>query len=172
MVPPHFSGTVLYPLNQLQDRFPDRYADQAKKYAGRAELREQRIPPLGCLWNDVLHLSPVHPGKIREALGRAGFETRPVDWFEIEPESAGLNRDNTVIYLSPQRERGNFSIRVEDFTPYHYDHLPSYGEVTAATRAYFEAAKQGGERPFLFNFMPHVLFRGTIETNILKRIRA
>ncbi len=29
---------------------------------------EQRIPILNCLWNDVLHFSPVHPAKIKQAM--------------------------------------------------------------------------------------------------------
>lgn len=72
-VPPDFVGPILYPLNRLKQRLPDVYARQVKKYQGREAVLKRRIPHLNCLWNDVLHFSPVHPTQCRAALQAAGF---------------------------------------------------------------------------------------------------
>jgi hypothetical protein len=72
-VPPDLRGTVLYPLNRLADVHPDLYEELQQNYATRRDIAALRIPPLGnCLWNDVLHFSPVHPARIQAALADAG----------------------------------------------------------------------------------------------------
>ena len=60
LVPRELRGTLLYPLNQLKSVFPDLAAQHFTKYYDRADLPSTPIPPLQCLWNDVLMFSPVH----------------------------------------------------------------------------------------------------------------
>lgn len=171
LVPKNFTGTVLYPLNELMKHHPEVYTTHIKKYEGRQVLLERKIPILNCLWNDVLHFSPVHPQKIRAALFEAGFEIKTLQWFEINPESIGINTQNTMIYLSPKREQGDFSVQVKDFELYEPKKLAEMSDIPAETMAHFKEAKEKKEQPFLFNHIPHVLFRGMLETENVKVIK-
>ncbi len=84
-----FQGDTIYPLNQLRERSPEVYARQRRKYVGREALMERRVPLLDKLWNDVVHLAPVHPYCIRAAFLAAGanpdgLQGGPADtWVQI-----------------------------------------------------------------------------------------
>jgi hypothetical protein len=56
-VPKDVRGTQLYPLSVLKKKFPDRYAEEVKKYQGRVFVKKIKIPVLNCLWNDVMRLT-------------------------------------------------------------------------------------------------------------------
>ncbi|HID53593.1 MAG TPA: hypothetical protein EYP41_16365 [Anaerolineae bacterium] len=170
IVPKKFTGSILYPLNQLKHKYPELYAAHVKKYEGREILLEREIPMLNCLWNDVLHFSPVHPAKICQALWEAGFQPSIFQVYKIDPDAFGFNFQNTVIYLSPPRKKGDFSVRETDFERYSQQKLAQISDVPPATIAYFKQAKKRGERPFLFNHVPHILYRGIINTNKAKII--
>ena len=45
----------------MKDQHPAVYEEHVKKYKGRERLLRREIPLLNCLWNDVLHISPIHP---------------------------------------------------------------------------------------------------------------
>lgn len=77
MVPQNLTGEVLYPLNVLRTHLPEIYDAQVKKYSGREGVMAHKVPILECLWNDVLHFSPVHPSKIRDAIADAGWRWKP-----------------------------------------------------------------------------------------------
>ncbi len=69
-VPDSLAGEFLCPLNMLRDTQPELYAQHIRKYEGREFVLSQTVPNLGCLWNDVLHFSPVHPKLIVEAMSK------------------------------------------------------------------------------------------------------
>jgi hypothetical protein len=71
-VPKDMRGNTLHPLNQLKKVSPDIYAQKVKKYEGRLEILERKIPALDCLWNDVLHLTAVHPTVLNAAFESVG----------------------------------------------------------------------------------------------------
>ena len=89
----------MYPLNQLKNIYPKVYASRVKNYAGRKWLMGMRFPLLDCLWNDVLHFSPVHPAKIHEVRVAAEFPRRARAYFEVNPTEMGFNPENAVIWL-------------------------------------------------------------------------
>ncbi|MBI2087070.1 MAG: hypothetical protein HYT69_02770 [Candidatus Zambryskibacteria bacterium] len=60
-IPKNMFGTLLYPLNVLKETHPEIYAEHAKKYVGREQLLTATVPPLNCLWNDVLHFTAIAP---------------------------------------------------------------------------------------------------------------
>ncbi|GAB4320359.1 MAG: hypothetical protein Kow00117_09860 [Phototrophicales bacterium] len=163
IVPPNLQGTQIYPLNALKNTLPEIYAQQVQKYRGRAELLQRKIPYLNCTWNDMLHFSPVNPRKLRAAFIQAGFKWNPMYWYEIDPEQVGLNEQNTVIYLSPIREKDDFTVNDEDFIPFTLEALVMLDSIPKATTDYFNHAKAHNENPFLFNFIPHVLYYGTLD---------
>src|SRR3954469_11560600 len=94
--PADLRGTILYPLNQLAGVAPDLYQQQRAKYHGREALMEQRVPQLDCLWNDVLHLSPVHPARLAELARVNELAWSAADWFEFDPRAMGFTHTNTA----------------------------------------------------------------------------
>lgn len=90
-IPEQLIGSTLRPLNLLREGAPDLHARYLQKYEGRESALRQRIPGLDCLWNDVIHFSPVHPFKIVEALVEAELPHQPSRWFEVEPEEHGFD---------------------------------------------------------------------------------
>ena len=98
-VPKGMQGNVLFPLNMLKETHPDVYAEEASKYATRDGLMQQTLPILNCLWNDVLHLSAVHPSVFKDALAEAGSpKSFNLEFFEIDPQV--LNPEDTLVYLN------------------------------------------------------------------------
>src|SRR5687767_13236025 len=95
--PDDLFGQTLYPLNRLKDVAPEQYARQRAKYEGREALCDFRVPHLNCLWNDVLHFSPVHPAKLRELCVAVGLRWKEADWFELDPAAMGFTSANSLL---------------------------------------------------------------------------
>lgn len=169
-VPHNLRGSVLYPLNVLKYKFPNLYSNQVKKYKRREKLLEVKIPYLECLWNEVLHFSPVHPVQIRDALLEEGFNKYPIRWFEIDPIALNFNSQNTVIYLAPPKEWLDFSKTSSEFIQFSNIRLEELSTLPSATVAHYKTAKQKAEKPFLFHRVPHVLYRGIINLEQVKII--
>lgn len=170
MMPKNFTGNTLYPLNQLKTHLPEIYTAQAQKYLGREVLMQRKVPLLNCLWNDVLHFSPLHPSKIRDALMSTGFKWNARPWFAVNPVNSGFGAENAVIFLRTPPEDptafGNFDLPDADFIPFSLEQLElTRREVPIATLEYLEFAKNNGERPVLFNYVPHILYRGAINVS-------
>lgn len=160
-VPEAMVGTVLYPLNDLKEREPETWRREVAKYEGREHLLDEPIPPLGCLWNDVLHFSVVHPGKIVAALDAAGLEALGRRCFELD--AASFDPEQTVIFLN---RRTDVSACTDDSQWLSFDpaRLEGLAELTEATRRYYRECALRGQRPRLFGYLPHVFFRGPVET--------
>lgn len=169
-VPHNLTGSILYPLNVLKDKSPEIYANQVKKYEGREYLLTRQIPHLNCLWNDVLHFSPVHPAQVRAALLEAGFSWKPSKWFVIDPEILDFNSQDTVIYLYPARQFGDFSLHATDFEPFTIDKLSQLSNLPTATIEYYKSTRANNRRPLLFHRVPHILHHGSIDTTLTKTI--
>ena len=150
-------GSILFPLNELKEIFPDVFAKAMKKYSWREKLLDQHIAPLDCLWNDVIHLSPVHPAKLKHAMQKAG---RPMnfDWKFYEIDASLLDPTKTVVYI------GSPSDMIEtDFFAFDPNDLEKYSTVPEATKVYYKRIADRGERPLTFHLIPHILFRGSID---------
>ncbi|NJL56096.1 hypothetical protein HC928_13625 [bacterium] len=173
-VPKNLSGKVLYPLNQLKTYFPGVYTIHAQKYMGREHLMQRQVFPLNCLWNDVLHCFPVHPAQIRYGFIHAGFDWHPRLWFIIHPTSVGISKENTVIFLRTllkvPEQLDDFNFSSTKFVSFSEEQLSRIVKLPTATLEYWKFAKAAGEAPFLFNFVPHILYRGTIEIQDLDLI--
>ncbi|MFK7806020.1 MAG: hypothetical protein AB8G95_30605, partial [Anaerolineae bacterium] len=109
LVPKNLEGDILYPLNRLKEINPAVAEPHAKKYKGREELMRRRIPPLDCLWNDVLQFSPIHPRDIVQTFRDEGFSLPPIKWFEIPLDRLELK--HTAVYFHTKlRKFGDFQI--------------------------------------------------------------
>ena len=163
VLPDPLVGSVLYPLNELRIRDPATFERARAKYEGREQVMELRVPLLGCLWNDVLHLSPVHPGEIVEALEAVGFTPDRRRFLQID--AGQLNPSRTVLFLnSTDREHRFDEDQWKWFDPRA---VARHARLPQATRDYYAACVCDSTRPFLFAHVPHVLFRGSLDVSRL-----
>ena len=158
-LPDPMVGSVLYPLNELRERDPDTFARERTKYEGRDQVLKLGVPLLDCLWNDVLHLSPVAPVELVEALESAGFTPHRRRFVEVD--AAELEPMRTVFFLnSTDREHRFDESQWQWFDPRF---ASRHTRLPQATRDYYAACAQDGTRPLLFAYVPHALFRGSLD---------
>lgn len=163
-VPADLCGHLLYPLNQLKHVYPSLYAAKVVNYQGREAVMQARLPLLNCLWNDVLHFSPVHPSKILTALAGVGFARKPRRYFEVDPLAHGFNATNAVIFFHQRIQLEPFGLEAEDFMAFHPEGLRELGEVPVATIAHYQAMFQQGKLPLIHLYAPHILYQGVLDT--------
>jgi hypothetical protein len=158
MVPDDMRGTTLYPLNLLKDSQPDLYAAEAAKYEGREHLLQERIPTLDCLWNDVLHFTAVEPGKVERELRTAGFDTaqfKDTRWYKVPLDK--LNKDLVTIFRNDGKNE-------KQFESYNGKKLRKLSDFPNEARRYYRERFAAGERPLLFHGIPHILYKGALDT--------
>jgi hypothetical protein len=169
-VPNNISGQTLYPLNRLKAIYPELYAATIKHYAGREWVMKMRIPILDCLWNDVLHFSPVHPAKIRDGLVTAGFPRKTRTYFEIDPEQIRFNSENAVIFRHKLYRPDQHQLPAADFEPFQPASLARLTGVPPATLAYYKESRLKGQPALTYLYVPHILFKGTVDIHMLNVI--
>jgi hypothetical protein len=168
-LPDNFIGDTLYPLNQLKYVLQDVYAEQVKKYQGREFILREPIPILNCLWNDVLHFSPVHPLEIHNGLLEAGIDVPERQYFEVDPSACDFNEQNAVIYLSEDDTEKD----AKWVLPFSFAALEAISPLLPdSTKAYYKAQKAINRRPLLYRGVPHVLYKGSLRINVLNLITA
>ncbi len=165
-VPPNMLGSLLYPMNKLADINKDVYRLYKAGYVGREHLLERKIPYLDCLWNDVLHCSPVHPRQIIIALEEAGITHIPQnEYFEIDTV-ASIDINIAVIFYRNSDKFGD--VRFEPASNANWDQVNIIPPITL--KHYNDVAKTG-ESLFPYHGIPHFLYEGTIETKNLRRLK-
>lgn len=160
LAPRRIVGSRLLPLNRLREPHPALYEAYARKYQGREHLLQQPVPGLGCLWSDVLFLTAVPPGVIRELHEEVGIEVPPLRWFEVDPRALEVSRLHVYWYLHNDPD---LKADPANWEPFRESLLPRLREVPAATRDHYAEAARSGRRPFAFYRVPHVLYRGELE---------
>jgi len=164
-VPEEMRGDVLHPLNTLKDVHPDIYASEVAKYKGREEVMEQVIPGLNAKWNDVVHLSAVHPQELHSALREAGVsDLRPFNAFEIDPEVHGMTAENTIVYIPKIGGEGIFV----EFDPRK---LSGYSRIPEATKEYYRRMVATGSKPLIFLGVPHIFHKGPLDVSKARRVK-
>lgn len=161
-VPDKMIGDVLYPLSRLASVDSNAANEEGRKYEGRKRLMAVRLPILNCLWNDAIHLSPVHPSKIKQALLDAGFQDVPParNFFVIDPESLVPGK---AVHFENSRDTGEiYEFHESDFSAFEHAHYRELAEVPKEQRCYFSRIKAEGGRPLLWARTPHVLYHGEI----------
>ena len=161
-VPKPLRGTTLYPLNQLKAIYPDLYEQHARKYEWRKEVMELRIPGLNCLWNDVLHLSPVHPAQVKAALQEVGFNVPTLRAFAIDEQELNTSLAVLYKYLYAGQEETEAPDNFEPFDPLT---LSNHQQLPEKTKRYYAETLAEGKRPLLFVGIPHVLYRGALDVS-------
>jgi hypothetical protein len=168
-VPVNLIGSVLYPLNQLKQVYPGVAAFQFKKYQGREAVLSVRIPRLNCLWNDVLHFSPVHPTKIKAAMEETGHTTGSRRWRYFEVDAAFLSPSNTVIWEYREHHHPHLLIDESECLPFQPHLLDKFTEVGDWTRRYYAEVKPGA-RVLPYVGISHVLCKSHLKVEGVKII--
>lgn len=166
-VPKDFAGNILYPLNQLQEKYPSLYEEQISKYKGREFVKNQHIPVLDCLWNDVIHLGAVNPSEIYEELKKYDDTEYTSRFYKIPPEI--LEEKNTIVYLYKHKENEQ-KMSPDNFTRFVPNKIYKYSKFPQETKDYYEEAYKTGKPPLLWHRVPHILYKGTIDTDDLEII--
>lgn len=152
-------GDVLYPLNRLKKIHPEIYERNLKRYAGRDHLRKAKIPQLNCLWNDVLHCSPIDLKILYRALLHAGIDPAPLEYFSIP--LARIEAGAAVIYKFSAESPGIGEAPSEsDFQSFDHAQFRAPERVPSAASDYYaRSAKQKSGFPYLFHGIPHILVK-------------
>lgn len=163
-VPKDQQGSILEPLNSLKNSNPELYEVKAGKYQGREHIMERRIPILDCLWNDALHFSPVPPAELKAVLLKAGMEDKEWSFYQID--SSLFQPENTVTYL--HKDIGRISVPDDkEFVQFNTNDLPELSQIPEATKQYWKDQYTKGAKPLIFLGIPHILYRGTLDTTNL-----
>jgi hypothetical protein len=164
-VPPDLTGEILYPLNQLKAIYPDLHTKKIAKYIGREEVINQHIPTLDCLWNDVLHFTPIHPQEVKDTLIEAGrTESLSLRYYQVDPHL--FNPEKTTIFLYDHTTT-RYELLPINFRSFDPDNLEQYAHYTQITKDYFKEMYAKGAKPLLFHRVPHILYHGTLEVKDL-----
>jgi len=129
-VPDNMVGSELYPLNVLKDTHAEVYREAIKKYENRKEVLEHLIPPLNCIWNDVLFLTGVHPSTLRKAFEKVNFRLRKLPFYEIDPEL--LENGETTVYLYAGKSKWD-----EEFVAFDPEDIQKHNAIGDETIQYY-----------------------------------
>lgn len=165
----NMQGKILYPLNQLKEIHPEIYTEHVKKYAGREQVLEAKIPTLDCLWNDVIHFTAVSPQDLYENLKKGGMKDSSIvwsKWYKV-PVSL-LDPQKTTICL--YRRDISLIPFTKDFSNFDPEKMETYRRVPNETIEYYKEQFSVGKRPLMFHLVPHILYKGTIDTEGLEII--
>ncbi len=166
-----FKGSILYPLNQLKEIFPEIYNAHVQKYTGREHVLETKIPaPLDCLWNDVLHFTAVHPETLYMNLKNAGFTPEEFihkQWFKVPISLFDFEKLAVCLYRRDVRLVPD----ARDFHPFAPEKMQEYATMPPETIKYYKEQKALEKRPLFFHHVPHVLYKGTVDTTGLEIVQ-
>ena len=167
-IPKNLQGNILYPLNTLKERHPIVYEEQVSKYLGREHIKEQRIPILGCLWNDVLHFSAVNPKEVKQALIEAGRNPDfTMNYYQVDPKLIDLKK--AIVYLYTHTNNKD-KMNEKNFASYNPDEIEKISVMPQGTKDYYKKIIENGGQPLLYHGIPHILYRGTVDTSDLPTI--
>ena len=161
-------GNTLYPLNTLRGISKDTYAYEfhSAKYTHRKILMELKIPVLNCLWNDVVHCSPIDFRQIYKALIKAGHhKVKNIEFFKIPIEL--LKNIEFVKYKYDKEifdiEKKAYVLTNEDIEPLTIGSYRELNELPNKTMEWYKQCAESGKGvPLLFRYTPHIFVKGNI----------
>lgn len=166
-VPINLTGNILYPLNQLKEKFPDLYRVNVSKYKWREFVKDRKIPFLDCFWNDVIHLTPVHPKEAYGEIRKYDESVPKIKFYKIPADM--LDPQNTIIYLYQHKENKD-KMNPDDFIPYSPEEVCKYSQFPQETKDYYKEMYKKGTLPLLWHKVPHIFYKGVIDTSDLEII--
>lgn len=159
-------GEVLYPLNALKSVMPEVYDRQVRKYKGRERVLKELIPPLDCLWNDVLHLSPINPQIIVNTMRAHGLYNQTVEEpFKVFQVPVEIIVPETTVYFQDYNfDYLNFDLNKRKFWPFNSTTYEEQSSVNTAQLHMWQEDKAAGRPLFWYSHTAHVLAKQAIFT--------
>ena len=157
-VPEEVKGSQLIPLSEMMKVDPVLRDKYLEKYKGREEILERKISLLECGWSDVVQLLPLPPRKLFKLQQELGLITEIPDYryFEIDPNA--LDPEKTAVFFKTAPGEDHVTVKwLRDVN------LEEIQDIPPATRGYYESMVGIGEPVFNYQFVPHILYRGTID---------
>lgn len=168
---PSMRGEKLYPLNRLKEIYPETFDNHASKYKGREVLMERQLPLLNCLWNDVLHLSPIHPQIILDTWEEHGLKLEPRE-FPVYKIPLDQLSEEKLIYFDPHvGQYGNFEFTDEQVRPFNLDEYQEQEQVSHQQIEIWKKDRTEGRQMFWFSHTTHVLYQGEIDVSAVEIIK-
>lgn len=170
-VPYNLEGSILYPLNELKTKMPDIYKEHIQKYEGRREIMNLILPPFGCKWNDVLHLSTIHPDKFIEPYDNFFGFTQKTSVFEIDPIT--LDQEQLMIFKNINPDLVGVDKLLPDpnqWERFSEKALAEYQEIPEWTLRYYKAMKNREGLKLMHAGCAHVFYWGAIDISGIKII--
>lgn len=164
-IPEDMRGDSLLPLSKMLSIDPELSIKYLKKYDGREELLERTIPLLDRLWNDVVQLLPLHPKKLFELQRDLGLVEQLPDYRYFQIETTLLDPSKTVVFF--KTAPGNENVTVKWLTDVNLDDLQ---DIPPATAEYYRSMVGTDEPVFNYQFVPHIVYRGTVDVSDAKVI--
>jgi hypothetical protein len=159
-IPEDMKGDSLIPLKEMMSVDPELRAKYLEKYKGREEILERKIPLLDCLWNDVVQLLPLHPRKLFELQQQLGIVKKIPDYRYFQIELSQLDPTKTVVYF--KTAPGEENVTVKWLPDVNLDDLQA---APPATINYYKSMVGTGEPVFNYQFVPHIVYKGTIDVS-------
>lgn len=164
-IPEDMKGTKLIPLNKMLEvdsKLRDKYLE---KYKGREEILGRKIPLLDCLWNDVVQLLPLHPRQLFELQKELGLIPEIPSYKYYQIDTSTLDPSQTVVYFKTAPGEENVTVQwLEDVN------LDDLQTVPPATIDYYKSMVGTGEPVFNYQFVPHIIYKGTVDVSSAKII--
>jgi hypothetical protein len=178
---PEFRGTKLLSFNGLRSTFPDLYARERMKYAGREPVLRCVVPGLGVSWGDTVNLSVLDPRLLvaeRRRLGMARSRLLSRRLLRIPMERiAGLpavRYDARSHWLNSSPGGPTVAQTPPDdaFSAFDEERHVQPDEVPELHRRYLLRQLARDEPALGFVFVPHVLVATAIDVSGLEAIDA
>lgn len=159
-VPEQMVGHTLQPLNQMEKDNPELYQKYVQKYAGRMALLDRQVPVLNCRWNDVVQFLPFDPRKVFALQKELGIIDKVPHYKFYKIDTDTLDPEKLAVYF--KTAPGEENAHVELFANANPAELQ---DVPAATIEYYKSVVGTGELPFNYQFVPHVLYQGSVDVS-------
>jgi hypothetical protein len=163
-------GETLYPLNALRSAHSDVYERERAKYAGREVLLELRIPLLDVLWNDAVHLAPIHPARLMAVWRAEGFSPalwRRTEFFRIPVERIDAGR---AVWFGAGAMSSDV-LRDDEVEPFDVERYRELEEPPPAHTAFLRERREQGRRVLPFAHVPHVLVAAPVDVAGVEVVR-
>lgn len=160
-------GDILMPLNMQKKNFPELYKDHVKKYIGREKLLTKKIPILDCLWNDVLHFSPINPQLILDVYKKEGLvpESRKGEVFDVYRIPINkLPKEQTICFQSYNYDYDKFDPNLNKYWKFSAAEYYELLSVPDKQVEIWHQDLQAGRTLFWYSHIMHVLSK--TEVNI------